>query len=88
MTDAEKTEAGITILHYGMLAMVAVNLIINALVLFAVRSNQKISITAEAFARIAAEDRVSASDLDKLLTIRDEQIEELRKKIEAMEGTP
>jgi len=88
MTDAEKTEAGITILHYGMLAMVVVNLIINVLVLFVVRSNQKIVITAEAFARIAVEDRVSASDLDKLLTIRDEQIEELRKKIEAMEGTP
>lgn len=86
MTDAENKEAGITILHYGMLAMVAVNLIINALVLFAVRSNQKIAITAEAFARIAAEDRVSASDLEKLLTVRDEQIEELRKKIEAMES--
>ena len=71
MTDAEKTEAGITILHYGMLAAVVVNLILSALLLFTVRSNQKIAITAEAFARTAAEDRVTD--------------EELRKRIEAME---
>lgn len=88
MTDAEEEgeKAGLTILHYGMLAAVVVNLILNTLVLLAVRSNQKIAITAEAFAHIAAEDRVTDSDLKRMLEMRDEQIEELRKKIEAMEG--
>jgi len=70
MTD-DSEKAGLTILHYGMLAAVVVNLILSALLLFTVRSNQKIAITAEAFARTAAEDRVTD--------------EELRKRIEAME---
>jgi len=85
MTDAEDKEAGITILHYGMLAAVVVNLILSALLLFAVRSNQKIAITAEAFARIAAEDWVTDEELKKMLDLRDERIDELNKRIEAME---
>jgi hypothetical protein len=85
MTDAENKEAGITILHYGMLAAVVINLIMTALLLIAVRSNQKITITAEAFARIAAEDRVTDAELKDMLDLRDEQIEELRKRIEATE---
>lgn len=86
--DREAEKQGLTILHYGMLGLVACNLIINAVLLMTVRNNQKIAITAEAFARIAAQDRVTDSDLKKMLETRDEQIEELRKRMEAIEGQP
>jgi len=85
MTDTEEKEASVTILHYGMLAAVVINLIMTALLLVTVRSNQKIAITAEAFARIAAEDRVTDAELKDMLDLRDEQIEELRKRMETLE---
>lgn len=86
--DSEAEKQGLTILHYGMLGLVACNLIINAVLLMTVRNNQKIAITAEAFARIAAQDRVTDSELKNLLDHRDMQIEELQKRLEAIEGQP
>ena len=92
MTDAkedqEGKEAGVTILHYGTLALLVLNIIVTTVILLAVRNNGKIAVTAEAFARMAAEDRVTNEELNKMLDQRDQQIEELRKRLEAMEQQP
>lgn len=76
-----------TMLHYGLLGMVAVNMILNILTFDGVNRNRSIAITAEAFAKIAAEDRITPNDLKKMLDVRDAQIRELQDRLDNLDKT-